>query len=431
MNVPLYVAVMCALVIMSAYFSATETAFSSFNKTRLKTLVEKGNKRAKLALKLEERYDRLLSTILIGNNIVNIGLSAIGTVFFIELFKGDTKLENLAPTISTIVITVAVLIFGEITPKNLAKDHPEAFAMFSAPIIQFLGWIFFPVNIIFSGWKKLISLIFKSDSDNKRSQEELLMLVEEVEQEGSIDEEEGELLRNVIEFTDLEAKDILTHRVDLEAISIDTTKEEIANIFTSTRFSRLLVYEDSIDNIVGVIHQKDFYVGTGVYPRSIKEIITPPLFIHKSEKISDLLKNLQNEKSHIAIVLDEYGGTLGIVTMEDILEELVGEIWDEHDEVVEDVEKLEREENAYMVDGTMNFDDFCDEFDLKRDDDTDSVSVGGWITEQLGKIPQRSDRFDYENLHVIVTETDSHRVVKAKVLVLEKEEDEDGNDKED
>lgn len=425
MNVPLYVVIMCAMVLMSAYFSATETAFSSFNKTRLKTLVENGNKRAKLTLKLEERYDRLLSTILIGNNIVNIALAAIGTIFFTDLLQS----QDLGATVSTVVITVAVLIFGEITPKNLAKDHPEAFAMFSAPIIQFLGWIFFPVNIIFSGWKKLISLIFKSDADNKRSQEELLMLVEEVEQEGSIDEEEGELLRNVIEFTDREAKDILTHRVDLEAVPSDATKEEIADIFTKTRFSRLLVYEDSIDKIVGVIHQKDFYVGTGVYSRSIKEIITPALFIHKSEKISDLLKKLQNEKSHVAVVLDEYGGTLGIVTMEDILEELVGEIWDEHDEVVEDVEKLEREENAYMVDGAMNFDDFCDEFDLKRDEETDSVSVGGWITEQLGKIPSRSDRFDYEHLHVIVTETDSHRVVKAKVLVLEKEDDEDDDKK--
>ena len=427
MNVPLSITVMVILVALSGYFSATETAFSSFNKTRLKTLVEKGNKRAKLALKLEERYDKLLSTILIGNNIVNIALASLGTLLFAELLKD----QDLGATVSTVVITVVVLIFGEITPKNLAKDHPEAFAMFSAPIIRFIGWILFPFIIIFSGWKKLISLIFKTKTDDKMSQEELLMLVDEVEQEGSIDEEEGELLRNVIEFTDLEARDILTHRVDLEAVSIDSTKEEIANIFTSTRFSRLLVYEESIDKIVGVIHQKDFYVGTGVYPRSIKEIITPPLFIHKTEKISDLLKKLQNEKSHVAVVLDEYGGTLGIVTMEDILEELVGEIWDEHDEVVEDVEKLEREENAYMVDGTMNFDDFCDEFDLKRDEETDSVSVGGWITEQLGKIPSRSDRFDYEHLHVIVTETDSHRVVKAKVLVLEKNEDDDDKDKED
>ena len=428
MNVPLYVAIMAALVLMSGYFSATETAFSSFNKTRLKTLAEKGNKRAKLALKLEERYDRLLSTILIGNNIVNIALASLGTLLFTYLLKN----QDLGATISTIVITVAVLIFGEITPKNLAKEHAEAFAMFSAPIIQFISWIFLPAHIIFSGWKKLISLIFKTKTDNKMSTDELLMLVEEVEQDGSIDEEEGELLRNVIEFTDLEARDILTHRVDLESVSIDTTKEEIADIFTKTRFSRLVVYEDSIDNVVGVIHSKDFYVGSGVYPRSIKEIITPPLFIHKSEKISDLLKKLQKEKSHIAIVLDEYGGTLGIVTMEDILEELVGEIWDEHDEVVEDVEKLEREENAYMVDGTMNFEDFCDEFSLDRDEETDSVSVGGWITEQLGKIPSRSDRFDYKHIHVIVTETDSHRVVKAKVLVLEKSEDDyDEKDKED
>jgi CBS domain containing-hemolysin-like protein len=428
MNVPLYVAVMAALVLMSGYFSATETAFSSFNKTRLKTLAEKGNKRAKLALKLEEKYDRLLSTILIGNNIVNIALASMGTILFAYLLSN----QDLGATVSTVVITVVVLIFGEITPKNLAKEHSEKFAMFSAPIIQFIGWILLPLTLIFAGWKKLISLIFKNNSDNKMSTDELLMLVEEVEQDGSIDEEEGELLRNVIEFTDLEAKDILTHRVDLEAVSIDSSKEEIADIFTKTRFSRLVVYEESIDNVVGVIHSKDFYVGSGVYPRSIKEIITPALFIHKTEKISDLLKKLQNEKSHIAIVLDEYGGTLGIVTMEDILEELVGEIWDEHDEVVEDVEKLEREENAYMVDGTMNFDDFCDEFDLDRDEEIDSVSVGGWITEQLGKIPSRSDRFDYKHIHVIVTETDSHRVVKAKVLVFEKPEDDyDEKDKED
>ena len=428
MNVPLYVAIMAVLVLLSGYFSATETAFSSFNKTRLKTLAEKGNKRAKLALKLEERFDRLLSTILIGNNIVNIALASIGTLFFTELLKS----QDLGATVSTAVITAAVLIFGEITPKNLAKDHPESFAMFSGPIIRFIGWILTPLNIIFSGWNKLVSLIFKTKSDNKMSTDELLMLVDEVEQEGSIDEDEGDLLRNVIEFTDLEAKDILTHRVNLEAVSIDCTKEEIADIFTKTRFSRLVVFEDSIDNIVGVIHSKDFYVGSGVYPRSIKEIITPPMFIHKSEKISDLLKKLQKEKSHIAIVVDEYGGTLGIVTMEDILEELVGEIWDEHDEVVEDVHKLEREENAYMVDGTMNFDDFCDEFDLPRDEETDSVSLGGWIMEQLGGIPSSGDRFDYENIHVIVTETDSHRVVKAKILVLEKQEDEDDEkDKED
>lgn len=418
MNIPLTVAIIVILIVMSGYFSATETAFSTFNKTRIKTLAEKGNKRAKLTLKLSDRYDRLLSTILIGNNIVNIAMASLGTILFVKIC-GD-----IGATISTVVITVAVLIFGEITPKNLAKEHPESLSMFSAPIIQLLIWIFMPLNVIFSAWKKLISLIFKSKSDNKMSQEELLMLVDEVEQDGSINTDEGDLLRNVIEFTDRKAEDILTHRVDLEAISIDTPKEEIAQIFTNTRFSRLLVFEDTIDNIVGVIHQKDFYVGSGVYERSIKEIIAPPLFIHKSEKISDLLKHLQKQKSHIAIVIDEYGGTLGIVTMEDILEELVGEIWDEHDEVVEDFRKLEREENAYMVDGAVNFEDFCREFDVKCED-AESISLGGWIMEQLGKIPERGDRFDYDNIHVIVTEIDSHRVVKAKILLLEKDEDED------
>lgn len=422
-----YIIIMVVCLILSATFSATETAFSTFNKTRIRTLAEKeNNKRARLVLEMSEKYDRLLSTILIGNNIVNIVLASLGTLLFVNfLIKGN---EGLATTVSTAVITIIVLIFGEITPKNLAKDFPERFTMFIAPFIRFLMVVFSPFVFLFSLWKKMLSKMFKKEEDTKMSQEELLMMVEEVQQEGSIDDEEGELLRNVIEFTDLRAEDILTHRVDLEAFSIEATREEIAERFARSQFSRLLVYEENIDHIVGVLHQKDFYTEQEA---GVTDLMKPPVFIHQTEKISDLLKTLQSNKSHIAVVVDEYGGTLGIVTMEDILEELVGEIWDEHDEVVEDVEKLEREENAYMVDGTMNFDDFCDEFDLKRDDDTDSVSVGGWITEQLGKIPQRSDRFDYENLHVIVTETDSHRVVKAKVLVLEKEEDEDGNDKED
>ena len=387
MNVPLYVAIMAALVIMSAYFSATETAFSSFNKTRLKTLAEKGNKRAKLALKLEERYDRLLSTILIGNNIVNIALASMGTILFVYLCGGN---QDMGATLSTVVVTVAVLVFGEITPKNLAKEHPEAFVMFSGPIIQFIGWILLPLTLVFAGWKKLVSLIFKSKADNKMSTDELLMLVEEVEQDGSIDEEEGELLRNVIEFTDLEAKDILTHRVDLEAVSIDTTKEEIAEAFTNTRFSRLLVFEDSIDNIVGVIHQKDFYVGTGVYPRSVKEIISPCLFIHKSEKISDLLKKLQNEKSHIAIVLDEYGGTLGIVTMEDILEELVGEIWDEDDVVDENFLKLGG--NRFSVNPQCRLDDILHRIGLDEVP-VDTRSVGAWALERFGHLPEEEESF--------------------------------------
>ena len=419
MNIPTYIVVMVVLVLMSAYFSATETAFSSLNKTRVKAMIEKGNKKAKLVLSLSENYDKLISTILIGNNIVNIALSSIATVMFISLY-GD-----IGATVATAVITVVVLIFGEITPKSIAKDVPEKFAMFSAPIIKFFIWILTPINFLFSLWKKLVSKIFKVEENAKMSSEELIMLVDEVEQEGTFDTDESELIRNAIEFTELEAEDILTHRVDLEAVSLDTPLDEIARIFATTQFSRLLVYEENIDNIVGIIHLKDFFKEYGITKQNIKTIMTKPLFIQKSEKINDLLKILQTNKSHIAVVIDEYGGTLGIVTMEDILEELVGEIWDEHDEIIENFKEIA--ENKFVVDCSVTFDDFCDFFDIKFE--SDSVSVGGWVMEQLGKIPEQGDKFTFENLDIIITGVDSHRVTKIQVLQNPKpEEDEEDED---
>ena len=336
-------------------------------------------------------------------------MASVGTIVFTNRFGDD-----LGATLSTIVITVAVLIFGEITPKSLANDFPEKFAMFSAPLIRSFIWILMPLNFIFSLWKKLVDLIVRvkeDEEDENMAQEELLLMVEEAEQEGDIDTDEGDLLRNAIEFSDLKAEDILTHRVDLEALPIDAAKKEIAQKFTETRFSRIPVYEDNIDNIVGVIHQKDFYVGSGVTTEPIKDIISPVLFVHQSEMADDLLKKLQKEKSHIAVVVDEYGGTLGIVTMEDILEQLVGEIWDEHDVVVEEFKELD--ENNFVIDCNMNLDDFCEEFDIKTE--SDSVSVGGWVAEQIGNIPDINDSFTFENLLVTVTEVDSHRAATIKV----------------
>ena len=314
------IAAMLFCVIMSAYFSATETAFSSLNKTRLKAMAENGDRRAQLAYRLSEDYDRLISTILIGNNIVNIAVASIGTLLFVELYG------NIGATISTVVVTVVVLIFGEITPKSVAKDYPERFAMFSAPLIHFFIRLLSPLNFLFAQWKKLVSKLFKTSEDTKMSQEELLLLLQEVQQGGGIDADEGTLLKNAVEFCDLEAQDILTPRVDLEAVQIDMPKEKIADIFTSSQFSRLLVYDESIDKVTGILHLKDFYTPDGITARSVREIITAPIFVHPTEKINDLLKHLQTEKSHIAVVIDEYGGTMGIVTMEDILEELVGEI---------------------------------------------------------------------------------------------------------
>ena len=411
--------IMLFCIIMSAYFSATETAFSSMNSIRIKVLADSGNRRAQLAARLAENYDKLISTILIGNNIVNIAVSAIATLLFVK-FYGD-----MGATLSTVVVTIVVLIFGEITPKSIAKDFPEKFAMFSAPLINLLIFILTPLNFLFSQWKKLISKLLKSEEDSKMAPEELMMLLEEAQRDGSIDKDEGALLKNAVEFRDLEAQDILTPRVDLIAVSADSTKEEIAQSFTGSHFSRLLVYDDDIDKVVGVIHQKDFYTGNGVTQKPIREIITPPIFIHPTEKVSDLLKLLQSHQSHIAVVIDEYGGTLGIVTMEDILEELVGEIWDEHDEQEESFQQLD--DHTYLIDGDLTFDDFCSYFHIE--DEADSVSLGGWIMERMGKVPVDGDSFEYGGLSIKVEEVSSNRIQKVRVTKLEQPEEEESSDK--
>lgn len=406
---------LAALILMSAYFSATETAFSSLNKIRLKNMASEGNKKAKLALDLANDYDKLLSTILVGNNIVNIAATSLATVIFIKIYG------SIGATISTVVMTVLVLIFGEISPKSMAKEAPETFSMFSAPIIKFFMIILAPVNFIFSLWKKLLSKIIKVDEDRKMTQDELMVLVDEVTQDGGIDEDEGKLLRSAIEFTERCAEDILTPRIDLEAVPSDATKEEVALLFQESRFSRLLVYEETIDDIIGVIHQKDFYTEKGITGRKLSEVMTEPVFVPKSIMISDLLKYLQKNKSHIAVVSDDYGGTLGIVTMEDILEELVGEIWDEHDEVVETFTKID--ERKYKVLCNTDLETFLKFFDISYDEENSSVN--GWVMEELGKIPEVGDKFSYENLDVTVIETDDRRVVEIEVIVNEIPEEEE------
>ena len=407
-----HIVIIVVCTIFSGYFSATETAFSTFNKTRMKTLAEKGNKSAARVLRLSENYGTLISTILIGNNVVNILASAMATVLFTAVYG-----EDLGPTVATVILTIAILIFGEVAPKNIAKEHAEGFSMFSAPLIQVLVWVFLPFNIFFGLLKKLLSIIFKSSDDNKMSQEELLMLVDEVEQGGSIDEDEGSLLRNVIEFTDRKAEEILTHRVDIAAFEIDAPKEEIAQIFAETKYSRLLVYEDSLDHVLGVLHQKDFYTATGLTDKDIKDLITPPFFIPQREKVSDLLKLFQQNQSHIAVVVDEYGGTVGLVTMEDVLEELVGEIWDEHDEVIEEFTQIE--ETVYRVSCDVTISDFCDYFDVKIE--SESTTLNGFMTEQLQKIAEEGDEIEYLNLKISVIETESHRATFVKVEVFPEE----------
>lgn len=405
------IVIMAVCIMMSAYFSATETAFLSINKTRLKTMAEKGNRRAERVLKLSDRYDKLISTILIGNNIVNIAVASVATVFFVKFF-GDA-----GATISTAVVTVLVLIFGEITPKNIAKDSPDSFACFSAPIIGALMVLFAPLNFLFSLWKKLINKLFTHEDDNKMSQEELIMIVEEVQQDGSIDDNQCDIIRNAIQLTELKAEDILTHRVDLAAVSLDASKEEIAELFAETQFSRLLVYEKSIDDIVGFIHQKDFYTPKGITEKSVTELLAPAIFVQSAERIGTLLNRLQKEKTHLAVVLDEYGGTLGIVSMEDILEEIVGDIWDEHDEVVETFEQLS--DDSYSVDCSVTTGEFCEFFGIENE--SEAVSLGGFVMELFEGIPIAGDELDHKNLHITVTDTDAHRILKIRVTKHEAE----------
>lgn len=402
------------LIMMSAYFSASETAFFSMNKIRMKSMASNGNKRAKLVLKLAEDYDKLLSTLLIGNNIVNIGSSALATVMFVKW------LGNSGASASTAVMTVIVLIFGEITPKSMAKNSPESFAMFSAPILRVINIILSPLNFIFSGWQKLVHKLFKSQDDRGVTEEELLTMVEEAQNDGGIDSHESELIRNAIEFNDIEVVDIHTNRVDVVAIDIEDSNEKVAKVFRENGYTRLPVYKDSIDNIIGILNQKDFNnaVNDGL---TVEQVMSEPVFVIPSMKISQLLTLLQKEKSHMAVIIDEYGGTVGIVTLEDILEELVGEIWDEHDEVVESIVKLG--ENKYKVLCNSNLDNLFDMFGLKND--YDISTVGGWVVEKFERIPDEGDSFRYENLRVVVTKRDSRHVNEITVEVLEPQPAED------
>ena len=404
---------MLVMVAFSAYFSATETAFSSLNKTRLKVLAEDGNKKAELALTLSNQYDRMITSILIGNNIVNIAMTSVCTLLFIHL------LADAGATVSTVVSTVVVLIFGEITPKSLAKEMPEKFAMASAPFLKAIMWVLTPFAFVFTALKNLMNRVIQVKDDRRMTQEELLMLVDEVQQEGGLDEDEHELLRSAIEFNDRDAEDILTHRVDLEAVCIRDNARDISKVFDESRFSRLLVFDEDIDDIVGVIHQSDFYNDCVMHGKDLTDIMSAPVFVPKSIKISDLLKLLQKKKSHIAVVNDGYGGTLGIVTMEDILEELVGEIWDEHDEVVEDIRS--EGDNVWVVSGAADLYRLLDKMGIDEDA-VESASITGWVMEQIDKVPEAGDSFVTEGWRVTVIGTEERRIKEIRVEKPDTEE---------
>lgn len=416
--IQLIVVIVC--IVFSGYFSATETAFTSLNKAKIKTMIDKGDRKADLVLHLSQKYDSLLSTILIGNNIVNILASSLATVIFITYFGNE-----LGPTLSTAVITVVVLIFGEVSPKSIAKEKPEGFAKFSAPLIRVLMLVLTPFNFLFAQWKKLLVKFFKQSDDTGITEEELISIVEEAENEGGIDEEESQLIRNAIEFVEREAGEILTPRYNITAVTATATKDEIAAVFAETAYSRLPVYQESIDHIEGVIYQKDFHNYVYYTDAPVESIIRPVLMVPENKKISSLLKELQQKKSHIAIVIDEYGGTAGIVTLEDILEEIVGEIWDEHDEVSIEFEKLSDDE--YRVAGTYELGKLFDELDLNEEEDMPST-LNGFLMNKLERIPAEGDSLEYEGYRFTVTQMDDKVAAFLRVEKLPEEADGEEDD---
>ena len=395
------IGIIVVFLILSAYFSATETAFTSINRIRMKNLANDGDRRAKRVLELEEKYDNLLSTILIGNNLVNIGMTAVATALFLTLYP------KYGASISTIVVTIVVLIFGEISPKSLAKENSEAFAMFSAPMIKVLMVLLTPVNYLFSQWKKLLSKLFKVADSRAITEDELLTIVEEAETEGSIEAGQSEL------------------RVDVKAIEIDSTKKDVAKMFMETGFSRLPVYEGDLDKILGVLNQKDFHNYISGSKKTISDYVKPVIYVAGSMKAADLLKKLQVNKCHIAIIVDEYGGTAGLVTMEDIIEELVGDIYDEHDEV-ESQEITQLQDGSYRVLCSTNVEKMFDYFD--EEVELDATTVNGWVVLQLDKLPKAGDTFEYEAGNKIfngrVISADERKAIEINLMVTQKPEEE-------
>lgn len=423
MEIHIIIIVVC--VIFSAYFSATETAFSTFNRIRVKNIAEKGNKKAALALKLADNYDSLISAILIGNNIVNILASAMGTLLFTQfIFGGYPNAEDIGATVSTAVLTVVILIFGEISPKTMAKNSPETFVMFSAPIINFVRIILYPFIIVFNGWQKLLLKLFKKQDDPGMTEEELISIIEEAEEEGDIDKEESDLIKSAIEFGDLEVGDIYTPRIDITALSSHATKDEVAKTFSESGYSRLPVYDGDIDNVVGILYYKDFYTVAYKTNVPLHEIIKPVIYVAKAQPVNELMKELQEKQLHMAVVTDEFGSTAGIVTLEDILEEIVGEIWDEHDEIIEEIKEIGDKE--YTVSGKANTEKLFSILDIDLEDgEIEAVTIGGWAMEVLGKIPEVGDSFEEYGIFVEVTEMDGRRVETLQVLDRRNEENDD------
>lgn len=410
--------VMIALTACSAFFSATETAYLSFNQLRMKNLASSGNKRAKLVMSMYDDYDRLISSVLIGNNIVNITLSSISTVLFIK-FIGDA-----GATVSTVVITVVVLIFGEITPKSVSKDFADPFVLKTVYIVRGCVCILYPFSMVFGLWQKLVDRITVKPEEDVVTEEEIITMVDEAEEDGKIDPDEGNLIRSAIGFSDLTAAEILTPRSDIIYITKDMTNDEISAKFMESGYSRMPMCEESLDDVCGILHEKDFlyYLKNPSVP--IESILTKSVFVSKHINIYELLKILQDAKCHMAVVSDEFGSVVGIVTLEDIIEELIGEIWDEHDKVEELFTLLS--DGSYLVDCSADTDALFELLEIETEDEhtEQAQTVNGWLIINFGYIPDIGERIDLDGLHIEVTATDKTKILEAKISKLPEKESE-------
>mgnify|MGYP003172100492 CR=1 FL=1 len=412
------------LVVFSAFFSASETAFSSLNQIRLKSRAEDGDSSAARVLAMAEQYDKLLSTILIGNNIVNIAAASIGTILFTQMLGAER-----GATVSTIVLTIIVLIFGEVTPKSLAKEMPEKVATAVSPFLVLLMALMTPLTWLFTQWKKLLGHFVHSGEADTITEGELITMVSEAENDGELTDRESELIRSAIEFDDVEVEEILTPRVDVVAVEDDIPLEELAQTFAESGYSRLPVYHGTIDNIIGVVHEKDFYIARLKKATKIDDLVVPTLYTTGSTQISQLLRTLREQHHHLAVVVDEYGGTEGIITLEDILEELVGEIWDEHDEVTEDFRK--QSDGSWLVSGSASVDDLYEELDLPEEEDIDSNTVNGLVQEKTCHLPKVGDRFTLGEYDGVVTRTAKRRVTEVRLTPAAPAEDAEKDDEKD
>jgi len=422
----LSIASLLVLLLFGTYFSATEMAFASVNRSKLRNIAEAGGKRGKRAAQVsnlyENRFDEVISTLLIGNNIVAIAAATVSVALFVRLIGEWGYL------FSTVIISAIVIVLTDIFPKSFAKQSPESVIIFSVPFLRLLMIILKPINSGIVKMKNALQSGLNKNEEEKTAEEEqeeieqeLIFMVEEAEKDGSLNEEDSALITNAIEFHDLSAWDIITPRVEIVSIPITADKEYISKQFIESGYSRLPVYEDSLDNIKGVMHIRDFLRYTASEGEELSNIITPAVFTVTSARVKELLKLMKEEKSHIAIVTDEYGGTEGIITMDDILERLVGDIWDEHDEVIEEFKDLGKNKHKILCTAYVN--DMFEYFDVKGE--SESNTVGGWIMDMLRRIPEKGDSFTFENLLVRVTKVDQRRATECIIEVLEPEDAEE------